>query len=57
MGGSTYGLAPPNLFQYLLVTTMIAIAEIGRDVRTQNVIVRIAAATTTATMDTFVMEK
>jgi hypothetical protein len=57
MGGSTYDLAPPTLFPYLLVTTMIAIPEIGRDVPNQNVIVRIVAATTTVAMDMFVMEK
>ena len=57
MGGSTYGLALPTPFPYLLVTTTMAIAEIGRDVPSQSVIVRIAAATTTAAMGVFIKER
>ncbi len=57
MGWSTYGLAPPTLFPYLLVTARIAIVEIGRDVPNQNVIVRIANTTTTVAMGMFMMER
>ena len=52
-----YGLALPTLFPYLLlVTTTMAIVEIGRDVPNQSV-VRIAAATTTAAMGVFIRER
>jgi hypothetical protein len=56
VGWSTYGLAPPPLFPYLLVTARIAIVEIGRDVPIQNVIVRIADTTTTVAKGMFMME-